>query len=157
MEDMNEKVEENPLSVAEQIALAQKELDEQESAHTAAMAQDEELHQLQILKAKKRNNELFAELQAKSPNAALARVEYDDGLGMVVVKRPTHLAYRQLQDQDKVTSAICEKFVIPLLVYPDKAAFVDLITSQCKCDLLNKATIAAKELAEANARVIAKK
>lgn len=157
MEDMNEKAEEKVLPVAEQIALAQKELDEQESAHTAATAQDEELHQLQVLKARKKNNELFAELQAKSPSAALARVEYDDGIGMVVVKRPTHLAYRQLQDQDKVTSAICEKFVIPLLVYPDKASFVDLITSQCKCDLLNKATIAAKELAEANARVIAKK
>jgi len=157
MEDLNEKVEEKVLSIAEQIALAQKELDEQESAQTSARVQDEELHQLQVLKAKKRNNEVFAELQAKLPNETLARVEYDDGLGMVVVKRPTHLAYRQLQDQDKVTSAICEKFVIPLLVYPDKAAFVDLITSQCKCDLLNKATVAAKELAEANARVIAKK
>lgn len=157
MEDLNEKVEEKVLSIAEQIAIAQQELDAQEAAQMEARSLEEELRQLQVLKARKRNNEVFAELQAKFPNETLARVEYDDGIGMVVVKRPTHLAYRQLQDQDKVTSAICEKFVIPLLVYPEKAAFVDLITSQCKCDLLNKATVAAKELAEANARVIAKK
>ena len=167
---MNEMVGINPeypqekeqeLSAVEKLALeiaqAQAELDEQEAALTAEEELPSKQLQLEILRAKKANNALFEKLKVENPNLELARVEYDDGLGMVVVKRPTHLAYRQLQDQDKITSAVCEKFVVGLVVYPDKAKFVDLVTTQCKCDLLFKATTAAKELGEANARVVAKK
>ena len=167
---MNEMVGINPeypqekeqeLSAVEKLALeiaqAQAELDEQEAAISAEEELPSKRHELDVLKAKKANNALFEKLKKDNPSLELARVDYDDGLGMVVVKRPTHLAYRNLIDQDKVTSAICEKFVMGLVVYPDKQKFTDLITTQCKCDLLLKATTAAKGLAEANAKVIEKK
>jgi len=145
------------MSIQEEIAKAQAELDAQEEAFETADETKAKKAQLDLILAKIANNAKFAEVQAANPDLSLARVDYDNGLGLVIVKRPNHLAYRSIVDQDKVTSASCEKFVLPLIIYPSKNEFIDLITTGCKCDLLTQATVAAKQLAESQARVIAKK
>lgn len=145
------------MSIQEEIAKAQAELDAQEEDLAVVDQAKAQAETLALLRAKKANNAKFAEVQAANPDLSLARVDYDNGLGLVIVKRPNHLAYRSIVDQDKVTSASCEKFVLPLIIYPSKNEFIDLITTGCKCDLLTQATVAAKQLAESQARVIAKK
>lgn len=149
-------IESGELTLAEKLAQARAELDEQESGIEASLAVARQERELRILVAKKANNEIFAQLQA-SQHTELARIEYDDGEGMVVVRRPPHTEYRNFQNQDKLDSVVCERFVVPFVVHPGKKEFLSLITTECKCDLLVKATNACLKLAEGNARVIAKK
>lgn len=56
---------------------------------------------------------------------AIAQIDTD--LGVVIVKKPHHVAFRRFQDKGDYDSAANEALVLPCLVYPSAARFDEII------------------------------
>ena len=67
---------------------------------------------------------LALEAQHGAEGRFIRRIDSPDG--MVVVKRPAHVAYKQFVDNGKFTLDACNKLVLCCLVYPSKEAYTDL-------------------------------
>ena len=110
-----------------------KELEAAKAAAESAEAKRLEATELADLKAqieleKRRAEESIKlyELEAQygTEGRFIRRIDSPDG--MVVVKRPAHVAYKQFVDNGKFTLDACNKLVLCCLVYPSKEAYTDL-------------------------------
>ena len=82
--------------------------------------------QIEIEKRRAEEAAKLAELEAQygTEGRFIRRIDSPDG--MVVVKRPAHVAYKQFVDGNKFTLDACNKLVLCCLVYPSKEAYTDL-------------------------------
>ena len=97
---------------------------ESKRAEAAEIAQLKE--QIEIEKRRAEEAAKLAELEAQygTEGRFIRRIDSPDG--MVVVKRPAHVAYKQFVDGNKFTLDACNKLVLCCLVYPSKEAYTDL-------------------------------
>ena len=115
------------------VAELRKELEAARAAAENAESKRAEAAELEQLKGqieieKRRAEEAakLAELEAQygTEGRFIRRIDSPDG--MVVVKRPAHVAYKQFVDGNKFTLDACNKLVLCCLVYPSKEAYTDL-------------------------------
>lgn len=113
-----------------ELETARKEREEFEAAQSRAKRAQQLKEELETEKRALKDAQTLAELESKHGPVGKAIYRIDTSDGMIVVKKPNHLAFKKHQDSGKNNTDAIYKLVRPCLVYPDVSAFEAILESE---------------------------
>lgn len=135
----------------ERLADARRKRDEAETRRRTKFREEDLERDLVDEERRAKDEETLLELETQygREGISIGRIETERN-GMVVVRKPNHLAYGRFVDKGKHDRVALEKIVTDHLLYPDRAAFEQIL--QDEYDTLRKCSNALSYLHGLNLR-----